>query len=63
MLRFRSVSERDTVIAMPERIREADLDAAVEEALSESVAHIHEWRAGDLLIVDNHRMLHSGRRS
>jgi alpha-ketoglutarate-dependent taurine dioxygenase len=23
------------------------------------VAHIHEWRAGDLLIVDNHRMLHS----
>jgi hypothetical protein len=59
VLRFRSVSERNTVIAMPERIREADLYAAVEEALSESVAHIHEWRAGDLLIVDNHRMLHS----
>lgn len=59
VLRFRSASEYNTVITKPVGLSETDLYAAVEEALSASLAYVHRWRAGDLLIVDNHRMLHS----
>ena len=30
-----------------------------EDAVSRSLALIHSWRAGELLLVDNHTMLHS----
>jgi Taurine catabolism dioxygenase TauD, TfdA family len=59
VLRFRSATENNEIIAKPAGISEADLYAAVEDAVSRSVALIHSWRAGELLLVDNHTMLHS----
>ena len=59
VLRFRSVSELNTVITKPPGLNEADLYAAVEKAVSASLAYVHAWGVGDLLVVDNHRMLHS----
>ena len=59
VLRFRSASEYNIVIAKPVSLSEADLYAAVEEAVSVSLALVHTWSVGDLLIVDNHRILHS----
>jgi alpha-ketoglutarate-dependent taurine dioxygenase len=59
VLRFRSSTENNEMIAKPVGISEADLYAAVEDAVSRSVALIHSWRAGELLVVDNHTMLHS----
>jgi Taurine catabolism dioxygenase TauD, TfdA family len=59
VLRFRSASEHNTVIAKPVGLSEADLYAAVEELVSVSLALVHTWSIGDLLVVDNHRMLHS----
>ena len=59
VLRFRSASEYNTVVSRPAGLSEADLYAAVETAVSASLAHVHAWRVGDVLIVDNHRMLHS----
>lgn len=58
-LRFRSACENNAIIAKPANISDAELYAAVEGAVSASLAHAHWWRAGDLLIVDNHRMIHS----
>lgn len=59
VLRFRSASENNEMITKPVDISEADLYAAVEDAVSRSLALIHSWRAGELLLVDNHTMLHS----
>ena len=59
VLRFRSASQYNTVITKPLDLSEADLYAAAEEALSGSLALVHTWSSGDLLVVDNHRMLHS----
>lgn len=59
MLRFRSATENNEMITKPVDISEADLYAAVEDAVSRSLALIHSWRAGELLLVDNHTMLHS----
>jgi hypothetical protein len=59
VLRFRSASEHNVIVAKPVGISEDDLYATVEEAVSASLVHIHAWGAGDLLVVDNHRMVHS----
>lgn len=59
VLRFRSVSEYNTIVGRPAGLEAADLYAAVESVVSASLAHVHTWRGGDVLIVDNHRMLHS----
>lgn len=58
-LRFRSATENNEIIAKPVGISEADLYAAVEDAVSRSLVLIHSWRAGELLLVDNHTTLHS----
>ena len=34
-------------------------EALLERTVSRSVALVHSWRAGELLFVDNHTMLHS----
>jgi alpha-ketoglutarate-dependent taurine dioxygenase len=59
VLRFRSATEKNEIIAKPADISEADLYAAVEDAVSRSLVLVHSWRAGELLLVDNHTMLHS----
>lgn len=59
VLRFRSATENNQVVAKPLGVSEADLYAAVEEAVSASLVLAHRWRAGDLLLVDNHMMLHA----
>ena len=59
VLRFRSANEYNTVMAKPATLVESDLYATVEEAVRVSLAHVHTWRSGEVLIVDNHRMLHS----
>ena len=59
VLRFRSATEKNEMIVKPVGISEADLYAAVEDAVSRSLVLIHTWRAGELLLVDNHTMLHS----
>ena len=59
MLRYRSATENNEIITRPVGINEPDLYAAVEDAVSRSLALIHSWRAGELLLVDNHTMLHS----
>lgn len=59
VLRFRSACEYNSVTALPLGLSEVDMYLTVEDAVSASLAHVHRWRAGDLLIVDNHRMLHS----
>ena len=59
VLRFRSASEYNAVVSRPAGLGEADLYAAVEAAITASLAHVHAWHVGDVLIVDNHRMLHS----
>ena len=59
VLRFRSATENNELIAKPAGISEADLYAAVEDAVSRSLALSHSWRAGELLLVDNRTMLHS----
>jgi alpha-ketoglutarate-dependent taurine dioxygenase len=59
VLRFRSATENNEMIAKPVGISDADLYATVEDAVSKSLALIHAWHAGELLLVDNHTMLHS----
>lgn len=59
VLRFRSSGAYNTVEAMPLGVAEADMYTIVEDAVSACLAHVHRWSAGDLLVVDNHRMLHS----
>ena len=59
MLRFRSATDNNEMIAKPAGISDAEVYAAVEDAVSRSVALIHSWRAGELLLDDNHAMLHS----
>lgn len=59
VLRYRSASEYNSMITRPTGMSEPDLYAVIENALGASLVHVHTWRAGDLLIVDNHRMLHS----
>ena len=59
VLRFRSASEYNTVVSMPAGLDETGMYAVVEAAVTVSLAHVHEWHVGDVLIVDNHRMLHS----
>jgi hypothetical protein len=59
VLRYRSATENNEIITRPVGINEPDLYAAVEDAVSRSLALIHSWRAGELLLVDNHTMLHS----
>lgn len=59
VLRFRSATGNNEVIAKPPDVSEADLYTAVEDAVSRSVALVHSWRAGELLVVDNRAMLHS----
>lgn len=59
VLRFRSATGNNEMIAKPVGISEADLYAAIEDAVSKSLTLIHSWSAGELLLVDNHTMLHS----
>jgi Taurine catabolism dioxygenase TauD, TfdA family len=59
VLRFRSATENNEIIAKPTSISEASLYAAVEDAVSRSLMLTHSWRAGELLLVDNHAILHS----
>jgi hypothetical protein len=59
VLRFRSESVNNEVVAKPRGVGESELYAAVEAALDASVALAHSWSMGDLLVVDNHTMLHS----
>jgi hypothetical protein len=59
VLRFRSATENNETITKPVGISDADLYAAVEDAVSSSLTLTHSWRAGELLLVDNHTMLHS----
>jgi hypothetical protein len=59
VLRYRSATENNEIIAKPASVSEAGLYAAVENAVSRSLALTHSWHAGDLLLVDNHAMLHS----
>jgi hypothetical protein len=59
VLRFRSATGNNEMIAKPSDISEASLYAAVEDAVSRSLTLIHSWHAGELLLVDNHTMLHS----
>ena len=59
MLRYRSATENNQIIAKPADISEAEVYAAVEDAVGRSLMLAHSWRAGELLLVDNHRMLHS----
>lgn len=59
VLRFRSANEHNTVTAKPAGLDETELYAAVEQTLDESPGYAHSWNPGDLLIVDNHKMLHS----
>ncbi|HUA29568.1 MAG TPA: TauD/TfdA family dioxygenase [Streptosporangiaceae bacterium] len=59
VLRYRSATENNEVIAKPADINETGLYAAVEDAVTSSLALIHTWHAGELLLVDNHTMLHS----
>jgi 8-oxo-dGTP diphosphatase len=59
VLRFRSATGNNEVIAKPAGVTEASLYAAVEDAVSRSLTLAHSWRAGELLVVDNRRMLHS----
>ena len=56
VLRYRSATENNEVIA---GINETGLYAAVADAVTRSLALIHTWHAGELLLVDNHTMLHS----
>jgi hypothetical protein len=51
------------MITKPVGISETDLYAAIEDAVSRSLTLVHSWRAGELLLVDNHTMLHSRARS
>jgi hypothetical protein len=59
VLRFRSATGNNEMIAKPAGISQAGLYAAVEDAVTRSLALVHSWRAGELLVVDNHTMLHS----
>jgi hypothetical protein len=59
VLRFRSATGNNEMIARPAGLSEAGMYAAVEDALSRSLVLTHSWRAGELLLVDNHAMLHS----
>lgn len=59
VLRYRSACENNTITAAPNGLTETRLYAQVEAALTASFAYSHWWNPGDLLIVDNHRMLHS----
>jgi hypothetical protein len=47
VLRFRSATENNEIITKPVDINEPDLYAAVEDAVSRSLALIHSWRAGE----------------
>jgi alpha-ketoglutarate-dependent taurine dioxygenase len=59
VLRFRSATGNNEVIAKPAGVSETELYAAVEDAVSRSLALVHSWRVGELLVVDNRTMLHS----
>jgi alpha-ketoglutarate-dependent taurine dioxygenase len=59
VLRFRSATANNDIIAKPVGLSEAMLYAAVEDAVSRSLVLTHTWQAGELLVVDNHTMLHS----
>jgi alpha-ketoglutarate-dependent taurine dioxygenase len=59
VLRYRSACEHNTVMARPMGLSDAELYAIVEGAVGAALVHVHTWRAGEVLLVDNHRMLHS----
>jgi Taurine catabolism dioxygenase TauD, TfdA family len=59
VLRFRSACEHNTVTAGPVGLSDVELYKAVEGAVGAALVHVQMWRAGEVLIVDNHRMLHS----
>jgi hypothetical protein len=59
VLRYRSATENNEIIAKSVGTSETGLYAAVEDAVTISLALIHSWHAGELLVVDNHTMLHS----
>jgi hypothetical protein len=59
VLRFRSATENNEIIAKPIDVSEADLYATVDDAVSGSLVLSHSWRAGQLLLVNNRAMLHS----
>jgi hypothetical protein len=58
-LRFRSNLETNHIAELPSGLSEDEMYGKVEAALAEAVAVAHRWRAGDLLIVDNHAMIHA----
>jgi hypothetical protein len=59
VLRYRSATQNNEIIAKPTGISVADLYAATENAVSRSLALTHSWHTGELLFVNNHTMLHS----
>lgn len=58
-LRFRSKLETNRVVGLPSGLGEDEMYGLVESALAESVVLVHQWRAGDLLVVNNHAMIHA----
>lgn len=58
-LRFRSKLETNHVVSLPTGLSEDKMYGLVESALSEAVVLVHQWRAGDLLVVNNRAMIHS----
>ncbi|GAB3221719.1 hypothetical protein GCM10027447_07750 [Glycomyces halotolerans] len=60
VLRYRSALETNSVLGpLPSGMTEADMYAAVEAAVTEALVIAHQWRPGDLLIVNNRTMIHS----
>lgn len=59
VLRYRSACENNTITAAPTGLTETQLYAQAEAALTASLTYTHWWSPGDVLIVDNHRLIHS----
>lgn len=58
-LRFRSKLETNHVVGLPSDLGEDEMYGLVESALAEAVVLVHQWRAGDLLVVNNRAMIHA----
>jgi alpha-ketoglutarate-dependent taurine dioxygenase len=59
VLRFRSKLETNSVVGLPPGLGEDEMYGVVESALAEAVVLVHQWRAGDLLVVNNRAMIHA----
>jgi hypothetical protein len=58
-LRFRSKLETNSVVGLPADLSEDEMYGLVESALTEAVVLVHQWRAGDLRVVNNRAMIHA----